>query len=98
MKRQTLLWAPLVLGLSLAGCAVRANYVAVAPPPPRVEVFGVAPGPGFVWIDGYWGWGGSRYAWVPGRWERPPRRHARWEPGRWENRSGRYSYRRGHWR
>ena len=99
MKRQTLLLAPAVMALALSGCAARgAYYVSVPPPPARVEVFGVAPGPGFVWVDGYWNWSGSRYVWAPGRWQRPPRGRGRWEQGRWENHNGRYSFRRGCWR
>lgn len=97
MKRALLL-APLAAALTLAGCAARAEYVAVGPPPPRVEVFGYAPGPGYVWCNGYWNWGGGRYVWVPGYWSRPPRPRMRWVPGRWEHHRGRYEFRRGHWR
>jgi len=86
-------------GLSLAGCAGGYAFYATAPPPPiRVEARGIAPGPGLIWIDGYWGYGGGRYAWVAGRWERPPRPRAVWVPGRWETRRGRYYYRQGRWR
>ena len=102
MKRQVLLLVPLVAGLSLAGCAARSGYgygyVNAAPPAPQAEFYGAAPGPGYVWVNGYWNWGGSRYVWAPGRWQRPPRRHARWEAGRWENRYGRYVFRQGRWR
>ena len=56
--------------------------VPVAPPPPREEVIGVAPVPGYVWIGGYWGWVGGRHAWVQGRWE-APRPGYRWAPHRW---------------
>jgi YXWGXW repeat-containing protein len=98
MKRQTLLLVPLLAAFSLAGCAVRAAYVAVPPPAARYEVIGVAPGPGFVWCDGYWNWAGSRYVWVQGYWARPARAGARWEPGHWEHRHGRYEFERGHWR
>ena len=75
------------------------DIVAVAPPPPQTEVFIVAPGPGYFWISGYWGWTGSRHVWVGGRWEgqRPgwqwvpygwSRRGYGWRasPGRWERR------------
>ena len=31
----------------------------------RMEDTGVAPGPGFVWIGGYWRWAGNDYAWTP---------------------------------
>jgi YXWGXW repeat-containing protein len=97
MKRALLL-TPLLALLSLAGCAVREAYVAVPPPPPRVEVFGYAPGPGYVWCDGYWNWAGARYTWVQGYWARPPHPHARWVRGRWEHRHGRYEFERGRWR
>ncbi len=86
-------------GLSLTGCAGGYAFYATAPPPPiRVEARGIAPGPGFIWIDGYWGYGGGGYAWVAGRWARPPRPRAVWVPGRWETRRGRYYYRQGRWR
>jgi len=86
-------------GLSLAGCAGGYAFYATTPPPPiRSEARGIAPGAGYVWIDGYWGYNGGRYAWVAGRWDRPPRGRSRWESGRWETRKGRYQYRQGHWR
>lgn len=71
--------------LSLSACVVAPvpppRYapppVAVAPPPPRVEVIGVAPAQGYVWMGGYWRWGGGGYYWVPGYWG-PPRPAYRW--------------------
>ncbi len=73
------------------------EVVSVAPPAPQVEVVVAAPGPGYFWIGGHWGWIGSRHAWIGGRWEgyRPgwrwapfawmPHRHGwRRNPGRWE--------------
>jgi WXXGXW repeat (2 copies) len=99
MKR-TLGMVVILGGLSLAGCAGRgyAYYASAPPPPVRVEARGVAPGAGFVWVDGYWGYRGGSYAWVPGNWARPPRPRAVWVPGRWETRRGRYYYRSGRWR
>jgi len=99
MKRTGLLALALTL-LSVTGCAHGgySYYAPVPPPPARVEVFGVAPGPGFAWVNGYWAYRGSRYAWVPGYWGRPPRARAVWETGRWERRGGRYGYREGRWR
>jgi hypothetical protein len=69
------------------------------PPAPRVEVIGVAPGPGFVWVRGYYRWAGGAYLWVPGRWARPPYAGAVWVPGRWAHhpRQGWY-YVDGRWR
>jgi hypothetical protein len=88
---------------SLAGCVVvpdQGHYaggvVMVAPPTPRDEVIGVAPGAGFIWTGGYWNWVGGRHEWVSGRWVagRPGyhwQQHAwvrsgdgwRMRPGRW---------------
>ena len=49
--------------------------VRTAPPPPRyAQGFGrpPMPGPGFLWVDGYWNWIGGNYAWVGGYWTQPP--------------------------
>lgn len=88
------------LASTLVGCGGGAGYYyASTPPPPlRREVVGVAPGPGYVWINGYWGWRGNSYTWVQGYYARPPRRGARWEEPRWEHDRGRYRFRQGHWR
>jgi hypothetical protein len=63
----------------LTACASQA-YVAYrvpAPPPPlAVGAVGYAPGPGFVWSDGFWDLHGSRWVWVSGQWRRPPRSRA----------------------
>ncbi len=100
-KRTLLLASVLTLGATTA-CAARAGYggayVRVPPPRPRVEVYGVAPGAGFVWVNGYWAGRGAGYVWTPGYWARPPRPNARWSPGRWEQRHGRYSFQPGCWR
>lgn len=84
--------------VALAGCVVapyqpypgygyEAGAVAVEPPPPRYEVVGVAPYPGWFWISGYWTWSSNRHVWVGGRWE-APRPGYRWTPHRWEPISG----------
>jgi len=70
-------------------------YVRLGPPAPLVEpvfepVF-IAPGPGYIWLPGYYAWNGVVYAWVPGRFERPPRQRARWVPAHWEH-SRRYGW------
>jgi hypothetical protein len=87
----------------LGGCVVapeRGYYadgiVAVAPPPPRVEVIGVPPAPGYVWIDGYWNWVGGRHVWVAGRWA-APRPGYHWVPHHWVATSGGWRLVRGHW-
>lgn len=84
--------------LTLDGCAARVGvYARVAPPPVRYETYGPAPGPGYVWINGYWGWRANNYYWMGGRWDRAPQGRRRWEDGRWEHRGGGYVWRDGRW-
>ena len=71
-------------------------YVDVAPPPPQVEVVGVAPAPGYFWIGGYWGWETGRHVWVPGRWEAPRPGYA-WVPHAWVREGGGYRMYPGRW-
>ena len=91
----------ILLGMSIAS-ACGQGYMAYrvpAPPPPRVAgPMGYAPGPGYVWIDGFWDLRGSRWVWVNGRWGRPPRRGAVWVPERWERHGEGYRHNRGYWR
>jgi hypothetical protein len=52
-----------------------------------------------VWVPGYWAWREQRYAWTPGRWERPPEGRRVWVEPRWErHREGGYVFRQGYWR
>jgi hypothetical protein len=63
-----------------------------APPAPRPERIVASPGPGYVWVPGYWAASRGEWVWVGGHWERPPRRGAVWVPPRYE-REGRDSIR-----
>jgi hypothetical protein len=80
LMRTTLLLA----GLLLAGATASRAQISVGirigpPPPPRVvRVLPPAPGPEFVWIDGYWYPVGRHYRWHEGYWTRPPYAGARW--------------------
>jgi hypothetical protein len=103
MERRWTLLGVMGAALALAGCADTYGYgggyyARTAPPPIRYERYGQAPGSGYVWINGYWGYRGNNYYWVSGRWERPPRGRRRWEDGRWEHRGDRYQWREGRWR
>jgi hypothetical protein len=97
MKR-VLLSTAILLGTALTGCA--GGYVVQVgpPPPPRYGVMGYAPGPGYVWTDGYWDWRGGRWVWMSGAWLRPPRPHAVWVPGGWIGQERHMRFRRGYWR
>ena len=98
--------AALLLGAMLAGCAVyphRTYYsgaviVGSTPPPARVEVIGVAPWPGAVWITGRWVWL-DHWVWQDGYWAKPPRPATKWVPGRWTPHGpDRYQWVPGRWR
>ena len=66
----------------------------------RTEVAVGAPGPGYVWVPGYYDWVPARadYVWIGGSWVLPPHAHAVWVAPRYEHRRGGWFYRRGHWR
>jgi hypothetical protein len=101
MKTKFLLPAAVLVLGSLYGCAgggYYSSYRVGPPPPPRYGAYGYAPGPGYVWTDGYWDLRGSRWSWVDGRWARPPRARARWDAPRWEQHGRGYRFHRGGWR
>jgi hypothetical protein len=102
MKKNFLAAAFVLFGTILTGCAggYRYNYgyAGYGPPAPRYRAIGVAPGPGYVWVNGYWGWRGSRYEWNEGRWDRPPRGRTAWVDGNWRHEGRGWRYREGHWR
>jgi hypothetical protein len=73
-------------------------YVRLGPPAPLAETRVVSPGPGYVWVPGYYTWDGRAYGWTRGRWERPPRAHARWIRPHWAHDRRGYYLVEGHWR
>jgi hypothetical protein len=88
----------LALLLLAGGCAFAVDFnigIRIGPPPaPRVvRTHVVSPGPGYVWIDGYWYPNGSRYAWHNGYWTRPPYEGALWIGPRHDGQQ----YFEGHW-
>lgn len=99
--------ALLFVAAALGGCAVVPAYdygpepapavtVYTAPPAPLVEYRGLPPAFGYVWIDGYWNWGGVRYVWIPGRWVNPPQGQV-WVPRVWQRDGERWHSLGGHW-
>jgi hypothetical protein len=97
--------AVLVACALLGGCIVTpapgyygggGAVVTVAPPAPQVEVVGVAPYPGYVWMGGYWNWVGGQHVWVAGHWhEGRPGYH--WVPHQWVAARGGWRMAPGHW-
>ena len=86
-----------VAGAPVGGAG--ASVAQSAPPVVLLEHPGRPPATGYLWIAGYWNWGGARYDWVPGRWVAPRPGHVwvshawlrdgegwRQEGGRWEDR------------
>lgn len=73
-------------------------YVVRRPPPERVEVIAVGPGPGFVYVRGYWRYDGGDYVWVPGRWVQLDRRYREWVPGHWAHDRHGWYWVEGRWR
>jgi len=71
--------------------------VAMPPPPAPVETMVVAPGLGYVWIDGEWMWNGG-WIWLGGHWGYPPYPHAVWVRGGWVQAPHGWQRVPGHWR
>jgi hypothetical protein len=69
------------------------------PPAPLAESVTSQPSSDAVWIPGYWTYeSGSRYEWVSGRWEIPPRGARAYYPPHWKREGNGAVYVRGHWR
>jgi hypothetical protein len=92
-----LLTASLVVASACAGASGRI-YVRTGPPAPRAERVLVSPGPGYVWIPGYYRNDGGAYLWVAGRYERAPRARARWVRAHWERDRRGWYFVEGRWR
>jgi hypothetical protein len=70
------------IGASITAGAQQYIYVQTAPPPPPAETEPAMPGPGYVWVGGYYQWNGDDYVWVPGHFVQ----HAgTWCAGQWRH-------------
>lgn len=100
--RSIALTAALAGCTALAGCGggyYRAGVViGPPPPPPAYGPVGYAPGPGYVWTDGFYDLRGNNWVWEGGRWARPPHPGAVWVKPYWEPHGRHYRFHRGHWR
>jgi hypothetical protein len=71
--------------------------VTQAPPSPQPEAVPARPSSDHLWVPGFWTWRNSRYEWMAGHWEVPPRAGARWVNPRWEPENGSYRFYEGYW-
>jgi len=101
MKRKLLALLLLIGGAAFGQVSIGVRIG--APPPPRIiRTRPRAPGPDYVWIDGYWYASGRRWLWHNGYWTRPPYAGARWimprhdgqmfYEGYWEGDRGRFDH------
>jgi YXWGXW repeat-containing protein len=71
--------------------------VGFAPPPLPVYDQPIIPGPGYIWMPGYWAWGPEGYYWVPGTWVVPPTLGYYWTPPWWGWNGVAYIFHSGYW-
>lgn len=97
--------AALILGAAPTGAFVAPAQAQVAveitagiaPPPLPVYDQPPIPGPGYVWVPGYWAWNGYEYYWTPGYWAMPPAVGFYWTPPYWAFVDGDYDFYPGYW-
>ena len=94
---RSLLFAFTLLSLSAAASAAVLVSVAIAPPVLPVYAQPICPGPNYIWIPGYWGYGPEGYYWVPGTWVIAPYVGALWTPGYWGWSNSLYVWNAGYW-
>jgi hypothetical protein len=108
MKREVFkLLAVIGLGGALImGCSTQKPVVVTptgqvvvteAPPAPRREIVGTAPGASYVWVEGYWMHSDNRWVWVPGHWQIRPTATAVWVPGHWNRTINGWIWTPGQW-
>ncbi len=86
----------MALGLIFGMASCVGSYYVTDQPGEPAYARSLAPGSGYVWIDGEWGWSGGRYVYTHGYWNRP-RAGYNWHRGYWNHGSRGYSWHRGGW-
>jgi hypothetical protein len=71
--------------------------VGFAPPELPVYEQPPVPGPGYIWMPGYWAYGPGGYYWVPGTWVVPPSVGLYWTPPWWGWNGSAYGFHAGYW-
>ena len=99
-RRLAFVAGTLALSACMAGVPLGVDVVYVQQRPPHgiVEVRGVVPGPGYVWVPGYYQWRGSTYVWISGRYTLVERGYRSWVPGEWRHTRRGWYWVDGHWR
>ncbi|MDE3196056.1 MAG: YXWGXW repeat-containing protein [Acidobacteriota bacterium] len=93
--KSKLLALALFAGSTVLGGVRIGVEIGAPPPPPRVHfVRPVAPGPNFIWVNGYYEIIGNRYHWREGYWSPRPHPRAVWIAPRYH----RHRYYPGYWR
>jgi WXXGXW repeat (2 copies) len=85
-----------VFAATFIGCAAKV-LVRTAPPPIPFYEQPFCPGPGYIWVPGYWAYGPNGYYWVDGMWELAPQAGFLWTPGYWGWSDGVYAWHSGYW-
>jgi hypothetical protein len=78
----------------------RDSIISVEVPPPPLPIYEqpIIPGPGYLWVPGYWGWTDDfGYYWVPGTWVLAPEPGLLWTPAYWAWNDGEYLFYPGYW-
>jgi hypothetical protein len=90
----TFLGATLLAGASNVNGQVSVG-IRIGPPPATRVVRTVprSPGPGYVWVDGYWYPVGNHYKWHDGYWTRPPYPGETWVRPRYDG----HMFYQGYW-
>ncbi len=89
----------LLLGIAPTASADVAIGISVRVGPPALPVYAqpICPGPGYMWVPGYWAWNDDAgYYWVPGTWVVAPVGML-WTPGYWGWNEGFYVWHPGYW-
>ncbi len=97
MKRTLLCGLFLAAALTAPVQAQISVYIGAPPPPLRYEVPPPLPGPGFVWVEGFWAVQGRHYRWVPGHYDQPPYPGAYWSHPHYDHYPEGWRFHEGHW-
>ena len=99
MKTKWLLGCVLASSLAIPAFGQVSFGVTIgAPPPPlRYEAPPPVPGPGYVWVDGYWVPEGGRWVWRHGEWQRPPYAGAYWAHPHYDHYPDGWHVHEGYW-